>query len=94
MRRGLLVDMRYERIMHLSATIRGGGGVNTGEPPVICTTTFKNIPYPKPRFFNKKLLTPLHWGQRSVLCQVKRCYISKEFYRRNRSFLPRKIVAM
>ena len=75
MRRGLLVDMRYERIMHLSATIRGG--VNSGEPPVICTTTFKNIPYPKPRFFNKKLLTPLPWGQRSVLCQVKRCYISR-----------------
>ena len=25
MRRGLLVDMRYERIMHLSATIWGGG---------------------------------------------------------------------
>ena len=79
MRRGLLVDMRYERIMHLSATMRGGGGVNSGEPPVICTTTFKNIPYPKPRLFNKKLLTPLPWGQRSVLCQVKRCNISKEF---------------
>ena len=26
MRRGLLVDMRYERIMHLSATMRGEGG--------------------------------------------------------------------
>ena len=26
MRRGLLVDMRYERIMHLSATMRWGGG--------------------------------------------------------------------
>ena len=32
MRRGLLVDMRYERIMHLSATIRGGGGELGGTP--------------------------------------------------------------
>ena len=33
MRRGLLVDMRYERIMHLSATIPGrGGGELEGTP--------------------------------------------------------------
>ena len=53
---------------------RGGGvGVgDAGESPVICTTTFTNSPYPKPKLFNKKLLTPLPWGQRSVLCQVKK----------------------
>ena len=78
MRRELRVDMSYKRIMHLSAAIPGGGG-EPGESPVICTTTFTNIPYPKPKLFNKKLLTPLSWGQRSVLCQVKRCNISKEF---------------
>ena len=50
--------------MHLSVAIRREGG-----------TTFTNPPYPKPRLFNKKLLTPLPWGQRSVLCQVKRCNI-------------------
>ena len=72
----------------------GGGGGDPGEPPVICTTTFTNPPYPKPRLFNKKLLTPLPWGQRSVLCQVYRCNISKELYRRNRIFLPKNIVAM
>ena len=92
MRRGLL--SRYEVRKNYALISDHPRGGQLGEPPVICTTTFKNIPYPKPRFFNKKLLTPLHWGQRSVLCQVKRCYISKEFYRRNRSFLPRKIVAM
>ena len=72
----------------------GGGGGDPGEPPVICTTTFTNPPYLKPRLFNKKLLTPLPWGQRSVLCQVNRCNISKELYRRNRIFLPKNIVAM
>ena len=46
--------------MHLSAAIRGGG--DPGEPPVICTTTFANPPYPKTRSFNKKLLTPLPPG--------------------------------
>ena len=80
-------------IMHLSAAIPGGGG-DPGKPPVICTTTFTNPPYPKPRLFNEKLLTPLPWGQRSVLCQVNRCNISKELYRRNRIFLPKNIVAM
>ena len=62
-----------------------GGGVDPREPPVICTSTFTNSYYPKPRFFDKKLLTPLPWGQRSVLCQVK------EFYRRNHSFLLKNI---
>ena len=33
MRHGLLVDMRYERIMHLSATMRGGGGGELGGTP-------------------------------------------------------------
>ena len=65
--------------MHLSAAI-GGGGVTKGTPG--------HLPY---RVY-KKLLTPLPWGQRSVLCQVKGCNISKEFYWRNRSFLPKNIV--
>ena len=39
---------------------RGGG--DPGEPPGICTTTFTNPPYPKERFFNKKLQTSLPWG--------------------------------
>ena len=50
------------------------------EHPVICTTTFTNPPYPKPRLFNQKLLTPLPWGQRSVLCKVKRCNISRVLF--------------
>ena len=78
--------------MHLSAASPVEG--DPREPPVICTTTFTNPSYPKPRLFNKKLLTPLPWGQRSVLCQVNRCNISKELYRRNRIFLPKNIVAM
>ena len=36
-----------------------GRGVDPREPPVICTSTFTNPSYPKPRFFDKKLLTPL-----------------------------------
>ena len=55
------------------------GGV-PGEPPVICKTTFTNPPYPKPRLFNKKLLTPLRGGQRSLLCQVKGCNISRVLF--------------
>ena len=39
-------------VMNLSAAI-------PRPPPVICTTTFTNPPYPKTRSFNKKLLTPL-----------------------------------
>ena len=37
-----------------NAPIRGhpGGGGDSGEPPVICTTTFTNPPQPKPRLFN------------------------------------------
>ena len=70
-------------LMHLSAAIpRGSGGVTPGisGSSVICTTTFTNPSYPKPKLFNKKLLTPLPRGQRSVFCQVKRWNISKEFY--------------
>ena len=47
-------------IMHLSAASPVEG--DPREPPVICTTTFTNPSYPKPRLFNKKLLTPLPWG--------------------------------
>ena len=46
-----------------------------GEPPVICTTTFTNSP---------------SRGQRSVLFQVKKCNISKEFYTRTRKFSSEK----
>ena len=46
-----------------------------GEPPVICTTTFTNPP---------------SRGQRSVLFQVKKCNISKEFYTRTRKFSSEK----
>ena len=67
---------------------QGRGGVDPREPLVICTSTFTNPSYPKPRFFDKKLLTTLPWGQRSVLCQVK------EFYRRNHSFLLKNIVTL
>ena len=42
-------------VMNLSAAI-------PRPPPVICTTTFTNPPYPKTRSFNKKLLTPLPGG--------------------------------
>ena len=73
MQRDLLVDMSYEKNYVLISGHPGGGGSEPGESHVICTTTFTNIPNPKPRLFNKKLLTPLSWGQRSVLCQVKRC---------------------
>ena len=69
--------LQFIGVMHLSAAIPGG---EPREPPVICITTFTNSPNPKPKLFNKKLLTPLAWGQRSVPCQVKRCNISKEFY--------------
>ena len=44
MRRDLLVDMSYERIMHLSAAIRGGGGGEPGESPVICTKPLQISP--------------------------------------------------
>ena len=60
------------KVLHLSAAIPGGLGDHPGKHPVISTTMFTNPPYPKPTLFNKKLLTPLPWGQRSVLCQVKR----------------------
>lgn len=72
MRRGLLVDMSYERIMHLPATIPRGEG---GEPPVICTTTFKNIPCP-PVFrkeFGKN--NTVHFDSLSENCVV--CRICK-----------------
>ena len=45
-----------------------------GSPGHLHNDVYKS-PLPKPRLFNKKLLTPLPWGQRSVLCQVKRCNI-------------------
>ena len=54
-------------VMHLSAAIRGG---DPGEPPVICTTTFTNPPYPKTRSFNKKLLTPLPGGGGGEKCAL------------------------
>ena len=90
-------------IMHLSATIPGGGrsrGVpghlhnDVTNPPYQEPIKFDGLlPLPKTKI-HKKLLTPLHGGQRSVLCQVNRCNISKELYRRNRIFLPKNIVAM
>jgi len=52
--------MSDEIVMPLSAAIPGG---DPGEPPGICTTTFTNPLYPKGRFFNKKLQTPLPWGK-------------------------------
>ena len=55
-------------VMNLSAAIRGGG--DPGEPPVICTTTFTNPPYPKTRSFNKKLLTPLPGGGGGKKCAL------------------------
>ena len=78
-------------IMHLSAAILGGS--DPREPPVICTMMFTNPPYPKPRLFNKKLLTPLPWGQK--LCSAKSIgAIFQEYYRGNRSFLQKNVVAM
>ena len=79
----------------------GGGGPPRAPPPPPrplghpghLHNVYKS-PYPKPTLLNKLLLTPLQWGQRSVLFRVKRCNISKEFYRRTRSFLPKNIVAM
>ena len=65
--------------MHLSVAIPGGGGEggDPGEPPghLYSTATFT-----KPRLFNKNLLTPLPWEQRSVFRQVERRNISKELY--------------
>ena len=71
-----------------------GGEVIPGSPRSFAQRRLQIPPYPKPRLFNKNLLTPLHWGQRGVFCQVNRCNISKELYRRNRIFLPKNIVAM
>ena len=78
-------------IMHLSATIPEGGAI-PGSPRSFAQRRYKS-PLPKTKI-HKKLLTLLHRGQRSVLCQVNRCNISKELYKRNRIFLPKNIVAM
>ena len=71
-------------LMHLSAAIpRGSGGVTPGNLRIfghLHNDVYKSGSYPKPKLFNKKLLTPLPWGQRSVFCQVKRWNVSKEFY--------------
>ena len=67
----------------------GGRGTIPGSPRSFAQRRYKS-PLPKTKI-HKKLLTPLHWGQTSVLCQVIRGNISKELYRRNRSFLPKNI---
>ena len=57
-----------------SLAIHGANVLFSGHPEV------GGVPYPKPRLFNKKLLTPLRGGQRSVLCQVKGCNISRVLF--------------
>ena len=78
----------FYNVMHLQCISGHPGG--RGGTLVICTMMFTNAHYPKPR----KLLMPLPWGQRTMLCQIKRCNISKEFCRRNHRFLTKNIVAM
>ena len=68
---------------HLLAAIGGGGGGDQGNPWSFALLSLQKASNTPP---------PLPWGQRSVLCQVKGCNISKEFYWRNHSFLPKNIV--
>ena len=55
----ILVKLNPFKHFHFWTYQRPSRWGHPGEPPVICTRTFTNPPYPKPRLFNKKLLTPL-----------------------------------
>ena len=77
--------------MHVSAAIPGG---DRGEPPVICTTTFTNPLYPKPRLFNKKATNAPPGGKEVCFSKSNGAIFQKSFIQGLASFLPKNIVAM
>ena len=80
--------------LHRNALISSHPGGDPGEPPVICTTTFTNPFYPKPRLFNKNATNAPPGGKEVCFSKSKNAIFQKSSIQGLASFLPKNIVAM